>query len=868
MDTRISALSASLALAFSSAQANDLIIAGIIDGPLSGGLPKAIELYVQNDINDLSVYGIGSANNGAGSDGIEFTLPSEPASAGSYIYVASEEEGFNAFFGFAPHFTTPAMAINGDDAIELYQDETVIDVYGDINVDGSDQNWEYTDGWAYRNNAQSANNGNFSAANWTFSGKDALDGSETNGTAPTPFPAGTHSGSNTDNPAQPDTTVAVSIGQCADDATLISHIQGMDDASAEIGNQHIIEAVVTAARADGFFVQEELDDQDTSQVTSEGVFVKANHVPVLGHLVRLSGTIAENFGMTTVELDDTVEPIDCGQAESLPNIPVTLPLTQNLESLEGMLVSISDATVTSTADLWRYGDLVVSNTIKRTPSDVAAPLTDDYINAVNAAESDLLVIEDNSTSRFPDTLSFYPQFSYADAIRIGDRVSAQGPLNFGFGRYRINPTTPISVVSTRGDVPELAEGNLTVATFNVLNYFNGQRDSEGNVAFDFDGNRGAESQAAFTLQQARIVEALTSMNADVVGLMEIENDGFDDDSAINALLNAVNSRQNSQNQYAFVSASGQDTIGSDAITVGLFYKPSVVTPTGDALIIPMPTQQVSEDRTQGMRPSLVQAFEHEATGQTFAVSVNHFKSKGSGCAEDNADNTSETDQIQGRCNALRVSAAVSLSEALANAALPERLIVLGDLNAYSAEDPIAVLTSYTPENRGYVIKTAINTNMNNGESVDVSRGFGLHNLADVYDQNGFSYWFSGSQQVGSLDHLLVSDALMAEAVDAAHWNINSVETYQLQYDQALQYYPDSDGYQFTDIGPFRSSDHDPLIVSFALSVANSAPAQDDTTSSPTPSTPTSPSSSAGGGSTGLLAGVLALVCVYRRLFKR
>jgi hypothetical protein len=99
------------------AQANDLIISGVIDGPLTGGVPKAVKFYVVNDIDDLSVYGIGSANNGGGSNGEEFTFPADSATAGNFLYLATEPTGFNDFFGFAPDYTGAAANINGDDAI-------------------------------------------------------------------------------------------------------------------------------------------------------------------------------------------------------------------------------------------------------------------------------------------------------------------------------------------------------------------------------------------------------------------------------------------------------------------------------------------------------------------------------------------------------------------------------------------------------------------------------------------------------------------------------------------------------------------------------------------------------------------------------
>ncbi|MCF6296236.1 MAG: hypothetical protein L3J25_11190, partial [Flavobacteriaceae bacterium] len=179
----------------------DLIITGAYDGPLTGGTPKGVELYVVNDIADLSIYGIGSANNGGGTDGEEFTFPADVVTAGTYIYVASEIPNFTTFFGFAPDYTTGAMGINGDDAVELFMNASVIDVFGDINVDGNGTPWEYLDGWAYRVDGTGPDGSTFVLANWTFSGPNALDGETTNAGAATPFPIGTYSTTGNTNPS-------------------------------------------------------------------------------------------------------------------------------------------------------------------------------------------------------------------------------------------------------------------------------------------------------------------------------------------------------------------------------------------------------------------------------------------------------------------------------------------------------------------------------------------------------------------------------------------------------------------------------------------------------------------------------------------
>ena len=132
-----------------------MVITGIIDGPLSGGTPKAIELYVLDDIQDLSLYGVSSITNGAGSSAgtIEYSFPSDAVTSGTYIYLSSATDDTNFhIFGFASTYQNGVLG-NGDDSIELYENGQIIDTFGDVNTDGTGQPWDYLDGWAYRNSA-------------------------------------------------------------------------------------------------------------------------------------------------------------------------------------------------------------------------------------------------------------------------------------------------------------------------------------------------------------------------------------------------------------------------------------------------------------------------------------------------------------------------------------------------------------------------------------------------------------------------------------------------------------------------------------------------------------------------------------------
>ena len=163
-----------------------MVITGAFDGPLTGGTPKGIELYVLSDIPDLSLFGVGFANNGGGTDGEEFTFDAVSATAGQFIYVASDLDNFTAFFGFAPDFVTSSASINGDDSIELFENGNVIDTFGDLDTDGTGEPWEYLDGWSYRNNQTGPDGVIFEIGNWSFSGINAFDGETSNGNCSNP----------------------------------------------------------------------------------------------------------------------------------------------------------------------------------------------------------------------------------------------------------------------------------------------------------------------------------------------------------------------------------------------------------------------------------------------------------------------------------------------------------------------------------------------------------------------------------------------------------------------------------------------------------------------------------------------------------
>jgi predicted extracellular nuclease len=771
---------------------------------------KALEIFNGTDAAiDLAAYEVQFFFNGSLSAGFTYNL-NGTLSAGE-VYVLAHSSA-NADILAQADATSGAGFYNGDDAVVLLRGGVVIDAIGQIGTDPGSA-WgtaPVTTANATLRRLASVNEGDADAY-------DAFDPSlQWEG-----FPTDTtddlgsygDSGDGDDGDSDGDGS-----GACGEAVTLISAIQGAGATSPLVGQTVDVEAVVTGLRDGGFFVQEEDIDADADALTAEGLFVESAAEPLPGSQVRVHGTVVERFGRTGLQVAEIAQVVECAAGIALPLATrVDFPLADGfaLEQVEGMRVTVDNLLVTDINNIWRYGEIGLSHELKRQPSDVFAPLSPEYLALEAANTSNLIYVEDDSSARFPATLSIYPQFSYANPIRVGDRVSATGPLNFDFGLFRINPEQTLLVQGERPLAPELATGNLTVASFNVLNYFNGEVTADGSVTFDYELNRGATSVEAFALQEARIVEAIRILDADVLGLMELENDGFGADSAIHSLVDAVNAQLPPSQAYAFIRSATDAPVGTDAITVGLIYRPAVVDPIGAANEIAMPVQDLGSGQSAQMRTALLQTFRHRESGVDFATVVNHFKSKGSACLED-LNSPAQTDVIQGNCNALRVSAAVTLGDALAATSLPERVLILGDLNSYSAEDPMAVLTGYDPAERGYTIRSARNTAADGGASVDVTTTYGYTNIGALFEPEGFSYWFYANGLVGSLDHVLASPAARDDVVDATHWQINSVEAYQLQYDQALQFYPDSAGYDFAAIGPYRSSDHDPLIVSLYL----------------------------------------------------
>lgn len=558
----------------------------------------------------------------------------------------------------------------------------------------------------------------------------------------------------------------------------IHEIQGSGLASPLVGNIVSIEGIVIGAfpGADGlrgFFVQEEPADEDGDPATSEGIFVFANGTGpavVPGDVVSVTGTVTEYFDLT--ELTAVTSVVKTGTAPLPPPTPLTLPFSSTTapENLEGMLVTLPQTlTVTNTFDLGQYGEIEVSAG-GRLPQPTQVALPGAPAQAQLAANNlNRLMIDDGRSPTYPSPTPFL--FGGASAteatLRTGDTVTgATGALTYQFGTYALQPVAPLDFArpEPRPAAPNLGRV-LKLVGANVLNYFNGNGTGGG-----FPTSRGADSAAEFARQRAHIIASLTALAPDVVGLIEIENDGYGPTSAIQDLVNGLNAAAPSGIVYAFVDLGGP--VGTDQIACALVYKKNSVQLHG--------APAINLDQVFN-RPPIAQTF-RTTNGELFTVCINHFKSKGS--APSSGPNTDQGDG-QGAWNLLRTQQADALTAWLAtdptNSGDPD-VVILGDLNAYAMEDPIMAI-----ENADYV------------------------NLLEAFEgPGGYSYAFQG--QFGHLDHALASPTFYTQVTDATTWHNNSDEPPYLDYN--LENKNAAQAAVNSGATPWRASDHDPVVIGF------------------------------------------------------
>lgn len=588
--------------------------------------------------------------------------------------------------------------------------------------------------------------------------------------------------------------ISVSVSAPATVTHTIPQIQGETDTSPYAGTIQTTEGVVTAKVGSGFFIQDE--QGDGNPLTSDGIFVFTTAANIgtvqIGDRIRLTASVAEYTPSAATrsytEFQNVTAITKLASGISITPTNVSLP-HPNLGQVEGMLVRFNQAlTLSQLQYLGDRGEITLSSGRLEIASNRYRPGTAEATAQAAANQLNQIILDDGIFVT-PTTI---PYLTTDGSLRAGDTVSGlTGVVDFGAkggggAGFKLQPTiAPVfSQDNPRSAPPALAAGNIKVASANVLNYFTtftdgtdvegktGQGCSLGS-SVSKSNCRGADNLNEYNRQSAKIVGELKSINADVYGLMEIQNNG---EYTVTKLVDALNeaiSPGTGLKTYAVVPKPA--ATGTDAIRVAMIYKPASLTLVGNAL---------SDADSINNRPPMAQTFKTNA-GVKFSLVVNHLKSKGSCPSGVSAD--ADNGDGQSCWNGTRIQQAQRLVNTfvpqVAAAAGDAKVLLIGDFNSYGHEDPIAAITA-----TGYV-----------NQLERFVRGGG--NLP-------YSYVFNG--EAGYLDHALASAALSPQVADAAEWHNNADEPPVVDYN--------TDGKvedKYTS-APYRASDHDPVVISLNL----------------------------------------------------
>ncbi|CAL94101.1 ExeM/NucH family extracellular endonuclease [Azoarcus olearius] len=758
-----------------------------------------------------------------GSTTAGLSIPLTGVIAAGDVFVLAQAAADSAVLAVADQINASAW-YNGDDAVVLRKGGTtgaLIDVIGQI---GMDPGTEWGSGLA--STADNTLRRKAGVARGDTVADDAFDPAvEWDGYATNSFDGlGSHLASGSDGGGDGGTGGGSDSAQCGGAQTPIGQIQGRGS-NAAITGAVVTRGVVVgdyelpggSGQMRGFYIQDPVGDGDPE--TSDGLFVYnagRDHV-ALGDLVLVSGTASEYQGQTQLSATAITR---CGTGTVAPT-DIYLPLADAnaLERYEGMLVRLPQTLyVTEHYQLGRFGQMVVSSG-ERLPQPTAVAAPGAAALGVQA-QNDLnrIIIDDADNDQNPDPIRFARDdapLSAANTLRGGDSASdIVGVLTWGWAgnsasgnAWRVRPANALggnarfSAANPRPIAAPAVAGTLKVASINLLNYFNtfdGRPDTVDNCRYGLGGAptdcRGADDGAEFERQAAKTVAAILALDADVIGLMEVENDGYGADSALADLVGRLNAVAG-PGAYAYLDADAAagkaNALGTDAIKTGLIYRPAKVTRLGTAVLdrgaFGLYTT-VSEGTLGRNRPALAQSF-RAADGARFTVAVNHLKSKSSSCAGNIAPVPSDPDlgDGQGDCNRTRSTAARELAAWLATdptAAGDGDVLIIGDLNAYAQEDPVTALTD-----AGYTDLVGR----------DVGRG-------------AYSYVFDG--QWGYLDHALASPSLARQVSGVAEWHINADEPSVLDYNTDYKSAAQIAGYYAADL--YRASDHDPVVIGLDL----------------------------------------------------
>ncbi|MEA3370714.1 MAG: ExeM/NucH family extracellular endonuclease [Campylobacterota bacterium] len=777
------ALSMLLGASSAFATCNDLFFSEYIEG---GSYNKAIEIYNETGSNvDLTGYSLELYSNGGATP--SYTKQLSGSVTNNDVFVVSHPSASDAI-KIVTDLEASVINFNGDDTILLLKDGSVVDSIGQLNVDPGtqfgnstvgtkDQTLVRNSGYCGRVDASS----NFDPSlEWLSFAKDTFS------------ELGSHNGNGGEDNGDED------IEEPLPSITKIHAIQGSADTTTMYNSEVTVEAVVTADYTTngfkGFYIQEEDADADNNTATSEGVYVYcSNSCPTLsvGDLVQVTGTVTEYSNLTQIK-NPTITTLSSQNALPAP-VSLTLPVASvsDFEAVEGMIVTLNAGSeplvVNEVYNLGRYGTFLVGSERLVQYTQTNTPDTAGYAAHQTQRELKSIEVDDGKSFQNPEEI-IYPTdgLSYENTLRAGYTLNnITAVMDQRYGSHRLQPLADVNLEFMDENNPrvgvetkEFTRKDLRVASFNVLNYFNTFDNCTGGVNGDIMSCRGADDSLEFERQRVKIINAMLEIDADVYGLMEIENDGYGELSAIADLVNALNDAVG-KNIYKFVNVDSkletENALGTDAIKVAIIYNKKRINPRGTP-------HAVFLDENDKNRPSLIQKFKRRGAKRkdVFVVSVNHFKSKGSSCDSLTYEGIADVDHSDGagNCNLTRTHASEVLTSYIATAKKLKRkknVILLGDFNAYAKEDPIVAM-----ENAGY-------TNI----------------ITDEY-----SYVYKGES--GTLDYTMVSQNLAPKVRSVTVWHSNTDEPKVLDYN--YDYKSSSQHETLYGDGVYRASDHDPIIL--------------------------------------------------------
>ena len=420
-------------------------------------------------------------------------------------------------------------------------------------------------------------------------------------------------------------------------------------------------------------------------------------------------------------------------------------LMNNPSNYIGSTVEIHDTLYIISVNNWnKHGEVEISNERQMSPTDIALPASTEYTTILNKNNNNRVTLSDGSSTIYPNPR---PWQDADGTCRTGQYTTLlRGVFSQSQYGYTITPTTtPVFQGNPRPTaVTNLGNYNLKICSFNLRLY----------LTSGYGNGFGPDNEADAEKQHNKIMKALEAIDADIFGLIEVQQ-GQDALAKITNSLNALNNGKH----YSYIDDGTK--VSGTFTKVGFVYR--------DDLLEPL--RQIQSNNTGVNHRKKGQGFKMKSNNESIVVLLNHFKAKSGQGSGDNAD----INDGQGSFNGDRVreaTAIITFAQSCARYFGDDDVIIMGDLNAYTQEDPIRIISD-----AGYT------------------------NLIKQYGgEKAYSYVFGGN--IGCLDHAFANASLSAQATGCQVFHINA----------SVFYY---DGYSYNN-DMYKSSDHDPVVIAFNL----------------------------------------------------